>query len=226
MKLQRFKLSNLSSKQPGFSSLVFAAALFAVSVSTMIYAATNDDPAIPSPNLSASGTLPASTDTDSSAIAPSLSLSRPLSLHISSAEISSDIVEVGLNKDGAIDVPRGNDYEKAAWYKNSPTPGQLGASIIVGHVDSYERGESIFFRLGTLELDDQIVINREDGSQAVFEVKAVRQYDRDSFPADIVYGASGKKAELRLITCAGQYDQSTGLYDQNTVVFAELKRPL
>jgi hypothetical protein len=62
---------------------------------------------------------------------------------------------------------------------------------------------------------------RRDGSVATFEVTGVRRYPKDHFPTQLVYGNTDHAA-LRLITCGGSFDFSTGHFLDNVVVFATL----
>jgi hypothetical protein len=63
-------------------------------------------------------------------------------------------------------------------------------------------------------------VSRADGSVATFSIDRVLTFEKDEFPTRAVYGPT-TRAELRLITCSGNYDDDTG-YDSNTVVFAHL----
>jgi hypothetical protein len=46
-------------------------------------------------------------------------------------------------------------------------------------------------------------------------------FEKDDFPDERVYGDTGR-AEVRLITCAGDYDSAAKDYTDNLVVFAHL----
>ena len=46
-----------------------------------------------------------------------------------------------------------------------------------------------------------------------------RQYAKDQFPTAAVYGPT-PDAELRLITCGGEFDHSRRSYMDNVVVYA------
>ena len=73
-----------------------------------------------------------------------------MSVDIPAIGVHSKLLHLGVNSDGTIRVPSLNTQaEEAAWYKYSATPGQIGASVIEGHVDSYQ-GAAVFFRLGAL----------------------------------------------------------------------------
>jgi hypothetical protein len=91
-------------------------------------------------------------------------------------------------------------------------------------VDSWETGPAVFYELGRLALGSAIVVNRLDGSRAIFTVDAVREFSKEDFPTRTVYGDTSR-AELRLITC-GNWNASTKTYDGNIVVFAHLVAPV
>jgi len=152
---------------------------------------------------------------------PSLSRSVPVSVDIPAIGVTSKLLDLGLNADGTVQVPSlVTSASEAAWYKYSATPGQIGASVIEGHVDSYH-GAAVFYRLGALRPGDTINVTLADGITAIFRVTGVRQYAKSNFPAKVIYGATNYAA-LRLITCGGVFDYATGHYLSSTVVFASL----
>jgi hypothetical protein len=155
---------------------------------------------------------------------PALARSLPVSIRIPAIGVNSRLLYVGLNPDGTIQVPPLNDApltNEAAWYKYSPTPGQVGPSIIEGHVDSMSEGPSVFFRLGALRPGNLVYITLADGQVAVFKVTGVRLYAKDRFPTGTVYGNT-EYAALRLITCGGSFDEQSHHYESNIVAFASL----
>jgi Sortase domain len=152
---------------------------------------------------------------------PSLPRSVPVSVDIPAIGVTSRLLHLGLNADGTIQVPSlVTSASEAAWYKYSATPGQIGASVIEGHVDSYH-GAAVFYRLGALRPGDTIDVTLADGTTAIFRVTGVRQYAKSNFPAKAIYSAPNYAA-LRLITCGGVFDYATGHYLSSTVVFASL----
>lgn len=149
---------------------------------------------------------------------PFLPGSPPVGLSIPSIGVSrTRIVDLGLQDDGSIEVPR--DASTPGWFTPGPSPGQLGPAVIAGHVDS-DTGPAVFYELGQLRPGDRAQITRADGTVATFKIDRVVTFEKDDFPTRAVYGAT-TRAELRLITCSGQYAEETG-YDSNTVVFAHL----
>lgn len=136
--------------------------------------------------------------------------------------MQSTVLQLGQAADGSLAVPRpGPDYNRAGWYRYSPTPGALGPAVIVGHVDSAQGGPSVFFRLGELHPRDLVRVTRQDGTVAVFAVEQVKRYAKATFPTQLVYGNTDHAA-LRLITCGGRLDRRSGHYLDNVVVTASL----
>jgi sortase (surface protein transpeptidase) len=129
---------------------------------------------------------------------------------------------LGLAHDGTLEVPRpGPHLNEAAWFENSPTPGQPGPAIVEGPVDSTE-GPSVFFRLGDIRPGDRVVVRRADGRVLTFRVDAVRDFLKARFPTRLVYGGRDlEQPTLRLITCS-DYDAATHHHVGNEVVFAHL----
>jgi hypothetical protein len=169
----------------------------------------------PSPASSAAGAVGAA------AKGPVLGRSVPVSVSIPDIGVRSKLLSLGLNPDGTIAVPSlDTSAGEAAWYKYSVTPGQVGAAVIEGHVDSYQ-GPAVFFRLGALRPGNLIDVTLADGITAVFRVTGVREYTKDKYPAEMIYGPTDYAA-LRLITCGGDFDVATHHYTSSVVVFAVL----
>lgn len=152
---------------------------------------------------------------------PALGRSEPVALAIPSIGVDTAMMSVGLNPDGTLEVPPpGPTYDLAAWYRHSPTPGELGPSVVEGHLDSAD-GPSVFFRLGELTPGDTVEVRRADGVTAVFRVTSTQRYAKAAFPTSAVYGDLAH-AGLRLVTCGGAIDPATGHYADNVVVYAVL----
>ena len=146
--------------------------------------------------------------------------SAPVRLRIPKIDIDTTFVPpLGLNADKTVSVP--DSYTEVGWYKNGATPGEIGASVILGHVDSYQ-GPAVFYSLGQLKKGDEIEITREDGSVATFVVTDKERVTQDNFPTEKVYGAVNY-AGLRLVTCTGIYNRGSLRYSHNLIVYAELK---
>ena len=146
--------------------------------------------------------------------------SAPVSVEIPAIGVHSELLHLGVKPDGTMQVPALRRASLAAWYKYSVTPGQIGTSVIEGHVDS-DHGPAVFYRLGALRPGDLVNVRLADGITAIFRVTGVRQYLKSRFPAKTVYHTT-RFAALRLITCGGAFDYATSQYLSSTVVYAFL----
>jgi sortase (surface protein transpeptidase) len=178
-----------------------------------------------SPRVRVSGSLrptPATVPVGSSANAPTgapsppIRTSRPVELSIPAIGVRTALVPLGLAADGTLAVP--TSFSVAGWYELGPAPGDPGAAVVVGHVDSTS-GPAVFYRLGDLAPGELVRVDREDGTDARFRVYAIREFAKSAFPTSLVYGQT-QAPELRLITCGGPFDAETGHYMDNVVVFA------
>jgi hypothetical protein len=145
-------------------------------------------------------------------------IARPVWLTIPAIGVRTRLVDLGLNRNGTLQVPASTTV--AGWFTGSPRPGAVGSAVIAGHVDS-RTGPAVFFWLRTMRPGERIYVGRADGTLAVFTVTSVRMYPKDNFPTAAVYGPV-PDAELRLITCGGIFDEALGSYLSNVVVYARL----
>jgi hypothetical protein len=153
-------------------------------------------------------------------VAAPLSASDPVQVVIPAISVNAPVTRLGLNADGTVQVPPLDNHNLAGWYTGSVTPGQTGASVLLGHVDSWSGG-SVFFKIKDLHRGDKVDIIRANGSRAVFTVDGLQKAAKVAFPTDAVYGNPGYPA-LRLITCGGPFDSATGEYLDNIIVYAHL----
>ena len=145
----------------------------------------------------------------------------PVRLRIPAIGVNAPVTEVGLNSNDTVQVPPLDNHNLAGWYKYGPAPGQKGPSVILGHVDSVT-GASVFFDLKDLRKGDKIYVKLTDGKTATFVVDGLQRVSKTAFPTKDVYGTLGY-AGLRLITCGGAFDATTGHYEDNIIVYAHLE---
>ncbi|MWV59750.1 class F sortase [Rathayibacter sp. VKM Ac-2754] len=108
--------------------------------------------------------------------------------------------------------------DEAGWYRDGVVPGDIGPSVIAGHVDS-RIGPGVFLRLSELAPGDTVDVVLSDGSTRTFSVTGSVTVPKEDFPTEDVYGPT-PTAQLRLITCGGVFDDSYGHYVDNVVVSA------
>lgn len=140
----------------------------------------------------------------------------PVEVWLPSIGVRSILVPLGLADDGTMEVP--GDFGTAGWLTAAPVPGARGPAVIAGHVDS-TAGPAVFFRLRDLDAGEPVEVRQRDGDVVRFTVRSRRTFAKNRFPTEEVYGPTVGPV-LRLITCDGDIDPSTGHYTDNLVVFA------
>jgi hypothetical protein len=174
------------------------------------WASAADGPNLTSPIVTGAPVAPA---------AP-LAAAAPVGLRIDSINASSTLVPLGLNANRTVTVPPVATPMQASWYRLGPAPGAPGPAVILGHVNG-DGKEGIFARLNEVKPGDQVKVSRADGKTAVFTVTKLQQVAKNAFPTTAVYGDT-PAAELRLVTCGGDFDQSKHSYADSIIAFATL----
>lgn len=146
----------------------------------------------------------------------------PLRLDVPAMGVQAPVVARGLDKQGGIDSPPLDQPGVVGWYAAGVRPGAAGTALFVGHVDTETR-PAVFYRLSSLLPGATVRVARDDGRVAEFTVEDVKVLSRDHFDAQQAYGTrQSGRAELRLITCGGSFDQASRTYTANVVVSAYL----
>ena len=148
----------------------------------------------------------------------------PVVVDIPAIGVHARIIALGVQSDGEVAVPSLSTPFLTSWYDRGPTPGQVGAAVLFGHVDAAGVGPAVFYRLGALQPGNPIYVTRRDNQTAEFRVATVGLYPQNAFPTMRVYGNTGRPT-LRLVTCGGQFDWTTHLYLDRTIVFADFAGP-
>ncbi|GGY88224.1 class F sortase [Streptomyces nitrosporeus] len=180
----------------------------------------------PSPAVSAparpapSGPAPSSSPSSGTVANPGLPRSEPSRISIPEISVDAPFTPLSIGPSGQLNAPPANDPNLVGWFKDAATPGERGTSVVAGHVDT-KTGPAVFLLLRTLEAGNTVDITREDGVVATFKVDSVETFSKADFPDDRVYADNGT-AQLRLITCGGEYDRKAKDYKDNVVVFAHL----
>jgi LPXTG-site transpeptidase (sortase) family protein len=149
-----------------------------------------------------------------------LARSVPSRLRIPKLHVNSPIMKLGLNADHTIQVPPLSRPNLTGWWDGGPTPGEKGASVILGH--NVGNGHpSVFEKLGTLKPGDRVEVTRGNGSVATFEITNLEQIPKSRFPTEKVYGKLSYPG-IRLITCGGRFDSSWGHHVDNVIAYGKL----
>jgi hypothetical protein len=137
-------------------------------------------------------------------------------IQIRAIGVDAPLIRLGLDAKGALEVPK--RFDQAGWWTGGAKPGERGPAVIAGHVDS-KTGPAEFYEIPRLRRGDVVNIGGRVGSSVRFTVQGSARYRKDRFPTARVYGPT-RRPTLRLITCSGVFDRSSGHYLDNTVVFA------
>lgn len=183
-------------------------------------------PAVESAGGGAENQPPAETTTDSEALAefagvvrpPLAEAARPVRVLMPRLKIDAILDPLRLDSERVLIPPK---YGRAGWYAAGPEPGEAGRAVVAGHVDS-KTGPDVFAALNRARTGDRIVVKLADGSTLRFVVERVEAHAQKRFPTAQVYGGPKKRAEIRLITCTGDY--VNGRYQDNLIVFGTLVR--
>ncbi|MFF4256774.1 class F sortase [Streptomyces sp. NPDC001663] len=146
--------------------------------------------------------------------------SRPVRLRIPKIWVDAPFTDLYIGSTGQLEPPPAADTNLVGWYAKGASPGEAGTSVIAGHVDT-KTSAAVFANLSELEKGDVFYVLRADGRKATFRIDSVETFDKQHFPNARVYDDT-PQAQVRLITCAGDYDRSVKDYTDNLVVFAHL----
>jgi sortase (surface protein transpeptidase) len=142
----------------------------------------------------------------------------PSRIVIPAIRVSAPLIPLGLNRDRTIQVPQ--SFSVAGWFRPGPEPGEQGAAVILGHVDS-RSGPGVFYHVSALRRGDMVRVVLRSRKALRFVVTDTREVPKAHFPTRLVYGRTAVPT-LRLITCGGRFNAATGHYVDNFIVFARL----
>ena len=165
----------------------------------------------------------ASAETTAAAASAPLTHSQPTKITIQKLGVSAPIGDIGLLPNGRVEEPPLSKPNLVGWYNEGPTPGEIGPSVLLGHVDANGK-QAVFYRLKDIAAGDQIQVARKDGTTATFTVEKKQRVDKNAFPHKQVFAAQLDHASLRLVTCGGAFDPKSGHYKDNIIVYAKLAK--
>jgi sortase (surface protein transpeptidase) len=145
----------------------------------------------------------------------------PLQVRIGAISVDAPIVPVGLEEDGAMEIP--DRVAEIGWYDPDGlgvSPGSTGTAVLAGHVDSRSQGRGALYDLRDLRVGEIIEVDLDDGTVQRWLINEVIQYPKDVLPLYDVFTWSGPP-RLVVITCGGTFDRTVRSYTDNLVVYAE-----
>lgn len=139
----------------------------------------------------------------------------PKRISIPAIGVNAPVTPEGTDASGALEMPPLSARNLTGWWDGGSAPGQDGPAVIAGHVDSVDQ-PLVFWKLRDLKPGDKVTVSP---ANVTFTVTRITQVDKSAFPTQSVYGAT-RDPELRLVTCGGAFDSSTGHYLSNVIVYA------
>lgn len=144
----------------------------------------------------------------------------PTRVVIPAIDVDVDLVRLGLNTDGSMEVP---DFGFAGWYTEGPEPGHPGPAVIVAHVDS-RAGPDVFAHLSDLTPGDEIDVNYDSGDTVTFVAGLQEQTPKGELPVAAIWPTTNERL-LTLITCGGKFDRRLRHYRDNLIVYTSSAKP-
>lgn len=171
----------------------------------------------PTPSVTDIGAQPGVTPTPTPYIQPI-----PLRIYFIEDEVMCDIVPVGRieegDRKGQMDTVE--DADLSAWYKDGPSPGEVGNALLNGH-KSLNGKIGRFSVLWSMEKGDLIAIALDTGAVHYFAVTSVDFYPYNDVPKEVM-DMESETPRITLITCYGEFDSKIGTSVQRCVVVAEM----
>lgn len=145
----------------------------------------------------------------------------PKKIRISKINVDAFIQKAGIDQDKKVAVP--TNVHLAGWFSESQKPGQNGLSIISGHVSGQTVDGGVFKQLEQLQIGDEFEVELGNGDVKRYKViDAAKVKEEES--ANYLFSQDPKsKSQVNLITCAGNFNSDTQLYDERVIVSGELK---
>lgn len=157
---------------------------------------------------------PQERDTEADVSSAQGGVNAPVRLIIPSIKLDSQIVGVGRNTKGEMDVPSGKT-KNVGWYKDGTIPGELGSAVLDAHVFA------AFNHLNELKEGADVYVLERGGGKLHFQVSYRKIYALHDVPLNKLFLAADAR-RLNLITCAGSLTRDYSTYDHRLIVYTTL----
>lgn len=145
--------------------------------------------------------------------------SRPVRVLVPRAGVDAAVVSVSSEKGGKVAAPPLGEENLAGWDRNGSTPGEPGAAVLVGHLDT-KTGPAVFAKLSSVKKGDTVAVVRSDDRVVVFRATGTEEVGKSDFPVRKVFTDSGRSV-IRLVTCGGHFNRERHSYDDNLIVYGD-----
>jgi hypothetical protein len=119
---------------------------------------------------------------------------------------------------GELSVP--DDSAELGWWVGGAPPGAgAGTTLIAGHVDTARFGLGVFAELADLAPGEVVTVADGLGAAHSYVVTETVQIEKTALPGEL-FDVTGPP-RLALVTCGGLFDEETGRYRDNVIVWAD-----
>lgn len=139
------------------------------------------------------------------------------SVHVPSIGIDAVVATFGVSPAGVMEVPA--DASTVAWYDFTSLPGAPGNAVLAAHVD-WAGKLGVFNRIDELKPGARITLVPPDGTPVSYEVRTVELVDPATADVAALIGTRSGDPTLTMITCGGEFNQTTRDYERRVIVRA------
>lgn len=154
-------------------------------------------------------------------VKPALKVASPTRIVIPTIGVDTTIETVGVLPNGDLETPSQSPWDNVGWYGMGPRPGELGSSVIDGHVDRPGPAPAVFWNLRYIHVGDGVIVLDAHGKTRHFRVTGIGFYPPLEAPLQQIFGNRGG-TYLNLITCAGDWIPSQHQTTLRLVVYTVL----
>ncbi|MBW4031679.1 MAG: class F sortase [Acidobacteria bacterium] len=159
-----------------------------------------------------------SVGTQSAALQPVRAAVPPVRVQVPAGGIDVTVEPVGVLADGQMELPA--NPRVAGWYRYGPDPeSDAGGTVIAAHVDSLKYGLGPFSKLKLLSAGTKVQVTTADGVSHSYKIQTTQKILKTQLPIAQLFDRTGAP-RLILITCGGQFDNTTLHYSDNIFVTA------
>ncbi|HEY0220935.1 MAG TPA: class F sortase, partial [Candidatus Paceibacterota bacterium] len=130
-----------------------------------------------------------------------------------------EVEEVGITFKGNMSTPK--NIGNTGWYKYGTVPGELGSSVIDGHVDNGFNLPGVFANLKNLNIGDDVYVKTSENENLHFVVVDKKIYPYKEVPLEEVFNKNDAP-RLNLITCEGDWIDAEQTDENRLVVYTRL----
>ncbi len=143
----------------------------------------------------------------------------PTRIIIPKIDLDAEVEEVGITFKGNMSTPK--NIGNTGWYKYGTVPGELGSSVIDGHVDNGFNLPGVFANLKNLNIGDDVYVKTSENENLHFVVVDKKIYPYKEVPLEEVFNKNDAP-RLNLITCEGDWIDAEQTDENRLVVYTRL----